>query len=184
PPPGSGPDVQIVTGSFPANLQTTAGLQGLVQTITQNADVVVTGPANGSILPGSMYSPSPNPMTIVVNGDLDLTGWSQTGYGLLLVRGNLNYDPDAFWNGIVMVVGEGTVTGSKGGAGEIDGAFFMATTLDGAGNILSPNLGKPSMVYGPNMGGEGMRYSSCWIQASQPISGYNILSFHEISQER
>ncbi len=177
-----GPDVQDISGIFPANLQTPAGIEAFMQTIIQSADVVIPGPATGSSLPSAMYSPSPNPMTIVVNGDLDLTGWHNTGSGLLLVRGNLNYDPDASWNGIVMVVGQGTVTGSKGGNGEIDGAFFMATTLDAAGNILSPNLGKPSMVFGPNMGGEGIRYSSCWIQSSQPVGSIKILSFHEISQ--
>lgn len=176
-----GPDVQDISGSFPANLQTPAGIEALMQTIIQSADVVIPGPATGSNLPAAMYSPSPNPMTVVVNGNLDLSGWHNTGYGLLLVRGNLTYDPDASWNGIVMVVGQGTVTGSKGGVGEIDGAFFMATTLDALGNILS-NLGKPSMIYGPNMGSNGIRYSSCWTQAAQPVGSIKILSFHEISQ--
>lgn len=178
-----GPDVQDISATFPANLQTPAGLEAMVQTIIQSADAVISGPATGSNLPASMYSPSPNPMTIIVNGDLDLSGWNQTGYGLLLVRGNLNYDPLASWNGIVMVIGKGTVTATTSVAlGEIDGAFFMATTLDASGNILSPNLGKPTMIYPINMGGEGIRYSSCWIQASRPVGSIKILSFHEISQ--
>ena len=121
-------------------------------------------------------------MSIVVNGDLDLTGWGQTGYGLLLVRGNLNYDPDASWNGVVLVVGKGTVTGSKSGSGELDGAVLLAKTLDAAGNTLSPHFGTATMLFGPNMGGNGIRYSSCWIQTSQPLASIKILSFHEISQ--
>jgi len=176
PPPGSGPDVQIVTGSFPANLQTTAGLQGLVQTITQNADVVVTGPANGSILPGSMYSPSPNPMTIVVNGDLDLTGWSQTGYGLLLVTGNFAYSATTSWRGIILVIGQGTVTGSGAGGGDFDGVFFVANTVSGA------QLGGVSMDYSAITNGEGIHYSSCWVKAATPVGNLRVLSFHEISQ--
>src|SRR5205823_11559890 len=91
-----------------------AQLEALVQGIIQVADVVIPGPATGASLPSSMYSPNPNPMTVVVNGDLDLNGWKHTGYGLLLVRGHLNYDPDASWDGIVMVVGQGIVTGTKG----------------------------------------------------------------------
>ena len=121
-------------------------------------------------------------MTIVVNGDLDLSSWHQTGYGLLLVRGNLNYDPDASWDGMVMVVGKGTVTGSKGGSGEIDGAFLVANTLDAAGNTLSPDFGQATMLFDPNMGGNGIRYSNCWVQAAQPVASFKILSFHEISQ--
>jgi hypothetical protein len=178
-----GPDVVNVSGSF-SSFQTPAQLEALAQTITQNADVIITptgGPATGSNLPTTMYSPSPNPMTVVVNGDLDLNAWYHTGYGLLLVRGNLNYDPDASWDGIVLVIGQGTVTGTKGGGGEFDGAFLVANTRDSSGNILS-NLGKASVIFGSNMGGEGIRYSSCWIQKSQPTSAYKILSFHEISQ--
>jgi len=176
-----GPDVNVIA-SVPSSLQSPAQLEALVQTITQSADVVLPGPATGSNLPTSMYSPSPNPMTIVVNGDLDLTDWDQTGYGLLLVRGNLNYDPEASWNGVVMVVGKGTVTGSKSGSGELDGAFLLAKTLDAAGNTLSPHFGTATMLFGPNMGGNGIRYSSCWIQTSQPLASVKILSFHEISQ--
>jgi hypothetical protein len=178
-----GPDVANVSGLL-TNFQTPAQLEALAQAITQNADVIITpsgGPATGSNLPAAMYTPTPNPMTVVVNGDLDLNSWYHTGYGLLLVRGNLNYDPGASWDGIVMVIGQGTVTGTKSGGGELNGAFLVANTLDSSGNILS-NLGTASMIFGPNMGGEGIRYSSCWIQQSQPTSAYKILSFHEISQ--
>ena len=165
-----------VIATVPASLQSPAQLEALVQSIMQSADVVLPGPN----LPPSVYSPSPDPMTIVVNGDLDLTG-HQTGYGLLLVRGNLNYGPDASWDGIVMVVGKGTVTGSESesGSGEFDGAFLLAKTLDGSGHTLSPNFGRATMK---NMGGNGIRYSSCWTQASQPLASVKILSFHEISQ--
>jgi len=185
------PDVQDISGSFPANLQSPAGLEALAQVIMQSADVTITPPgglATGSSLPTGMYSPSPNPMTVVVKGDLDLSGWNQTGYGLLLVRGYLNYSPAASWDGIVMVVGKGTVTGTgtDGGSGEIDGAVFVARTLDDFYNLQSPNLGKATMSYGDgtntNMGGVGIRYSSCWIQASLPTSSIKILSFHEIAQ--
>ena len=175
------PDVSVIA-TVPSSLQSPAQLEALIETITQSADFVLPGPATGSNLPTSMYSPSPNPMTIVVNGDLDLSSWHQTGYGLLVVRGNLNYDPNASWDGIVMVVGKGTVTGTSSGSGEFDGAFLVAKTLDAAGNTLSPNFGTSSILFGPTMGGNGIRYSSCWVQASQPIASIKIRSFHEISQ--
>jgi len=189
--PGSGatsPDVEVIYTSFPPAMRTPAGLDAVVQSIIQNADVIITptsGPAPGSSLPSSMYTPSPKPMTVVVNGDLDLTGWHNTGYGLLLVTGNLTYDPDASWNGIVMVVGQGQVTGFRGGSGEFDGAFLVARTRDNAGVLLTgSNLGNSSVNFnaGSSMGGTGIRYSNCWIQKSQLTAGYKILSFHEISQ--
>src|SRR5207302_1566067 len=82
----------------------------------------------------------------VINGNLDLSGWHKTGYGLLLVTGNLNYDPDASWDGIILVIGQGTVTGSKSGSGEIDGAVLVANTQGGGGNF-----GTASMVFSNNM---------------------------------
>jgi hypothetical protein len=186
--PGSGgsPDVITVNGPFPSNLQKPSALDAIAQSITQNADVIISGPVVGSTLttatPGMSAS---NPMTVVINGDLDLNAWHNTGYGLLLVTGTLNYDPDASWDGVVLVIGQGTVTGSKGGIGGFLGAFLVARTHDTSGNLLpDPNLGALSVNFnnGGSMGGYGIKHSTCWIQKSQPSSGYKIISFHEISQ--
>jgi hypothetical protein len=174
------------------NYQTPSQVDGLSQSIIQNADVIIpSGPTtyplptvNGSALSAATTGmTSTNPMTVVINGNLDLNAWHNTGYGLLLVIGNLNYDPDASWDGIVLVIGQGTVTGSRAGTGEFDGAFFVANTRDTSGNLLpDPNLGFASVLFATNMGGTGMRFSSCWIQAAQPAASYKILSFHEIPQ--
>ncbi len=187
-----GPDVVnlIGLGLLPGTLQNPSQVDLIAQTVIQNADVVipsgvVTYPLptiNGSQLSASAAAMSPtNPMTVVVNGNLDLTGWRNTGYGMLLVTGNLNYDPDALWQGMILVIGQGTVTGSLGGSGQIDGEVFVAKTRDAFGNLLS-SLGKASILFGNNMGGTGIRYSSCSVQKAQPTAGYRILSFHEISQ--
>ena len=180
----SAPDVVPVSSVF-GTLQTPTEFDALAQTIIQNSDVIITptgGPALGSSLTPLGMTPS-NPLTVVINGDLDLTGWRYTGYGLLLVTGNLNYDPDASWQGMVLVIGKGTVTGSRSGSGEFDGAFIVAKTRDASGNLLpDPNLGTASLIFANNMGGVGMRYSSCWIQKAMPTASCKILSFHEISQ--
>jgi hypothetical protein len=188
------PDVKDVSGLFPGSLQTPSQLDSLVQSISANADVSIApagGTAYGSdltpwLLSGSNPSgmSSTNPLTLVVKGDLDLTGWHNTGYGLLLVTGNLNYDPDASWKGMILVIGKGTVTGSRSGTGEIDGAFFVAKTRDASGNLLpDPNLGNASVIFDPNMGSVGIRYSSCWAKAAQQTAGsLRVLSFHEIAR--
>lgn len=162
------PDVGLVALS--PNLTTVAGLNTLVQTITQNADVVVNGNATQANMPTAMSAT--NPMTIVVNGNLTFNGWHSTGYGLLLVTGVFTYDPDASWDGIVLVIGAGKIYSYQGGNGQFQGAVFLANTVNGS----------PFFDFTPSSGTSGIYYSSCWIQAAQPTSGYKVLSFHEISQ--
>jgi hypothetical protein len=197
---GSGvPDVENITtnpinGSvFPGNMQTPGQLDGVAQSIAQAADVAV--PAGTATYPlpnvdqsqfGSATAAagmsSSNPVTIVVNGNLDLSGWGGTGYGLLLVTGTLNYDQDTTWNGIILVIGQGVVTNVRHGQPKlINGAVLVANTRDASGNLLA-NLGAASLTFSGNMQSNGIRYSNCWIQRSQPTSGYKILSFREIPQ--
>ncbi|MGH9676874.1 MAG: hypothetical protein ACRD36_07210, partial [Candidatus Acidiferrum sp.] len=119
--------------------------------------------------------------TIVINGDLNLNGWHSTGHGLLVVRGEFDYDPDASWDGIVLVVGKGKFVSTKSGAGQFNGAMLIATTRDSSGNLLSA-LGAASFSQtGGATSGSGIYFSSCWNNAVQPIS-YKVLSFHEIPQ--
>jgi len=185
------PSIITINYFFSASMQSPAGLDAVAQTLIQNADATVpttSGSAQRTFLTnlvttGAMSSTSP--LTVVVNGDLDLTGWNHTGYGLLLVTGTLTYDPDASWNGIVMVVGQGTVIGWKGGGGIFYGAMLVARTRDNTGTLIpGSHLGVSYVDFNhtASMGGQGIRYSNCWIQKSQPTTGYKILSFHEIAQ--
>jgi len=187
---GVKPNVGYIGASIPGTFQKPSQLDALAQSITQNADAVIPGPAIGANLPSAM-SPS-NLMTVVVNGDLDLTGWHDQGYGLLLVTGNLTYDPDASWYGIVLLIGQGYMAGSHSGSGQFVGGVFLAKTRNTSGTLFPdpnlPNSNGTGGTYGSNiqfnssMGGQGVYYSSCWINAALPTGRYNILSFHEISQ--
>jgi hypothetical protein len=184
-----------------SNLTTVGGLNSLVQTIQQNADFAINGNAcvggscsTGTNLPAAMSAS--NPMTIVVNGDLTFSGWRTTGYGLLLVTGKFTYDPDASWDGIILVIGKGWMYSSQGAytTTQIQGAVLLARTLDASGTPLSPSSfpiftlassGSPSgfdFYSTPNTLTNGIYYSSCWIQAAMPNLPYKILSFHEIAQ--
>jgi len=174
------PNVGVV--SLPPILQTPSGLDSLVNSITQNADLVLNpppgNPADQRSLPSAMSAS--NPMIVVVNGDFNLHG-NGTGYGLLLVTGKLDYDPDAFWNGVILVIGKGIFTSSKAGVGVIDGAVFVAQTRDSYGNLLpDPNLGNGSFTQ--TGGGNGIQYSSNWVKATQALMPYQVLSFREIDQ--
>lgn len=168
------------------NWENPATLDAVVQDITNSADVVINkSTAGGSDI--STQAPTmsaANPMTIVINGNLNLTGWHNTGYGLLLVTGTLHYDPDASWNGLVLVIGQGVFSSSKNGSGGIQGAVVVAKTRDSSGNLLpgtmlgSPFFGTLSS-FGSNPG-FGISYNSCWAQSAQGPLSYKVLSFREI----
>jgi hypothetical protein len=187
PPTPSNQSIGDVTSSIQPAWLTPSGLDAVVQSITNNADVVINGNATGSTLSSQASGMSPSsPMTIVVNGDLDLSAWHNTGYGLLLVTGTLNYDPDATWEGLVLVIGQGNFVSTKHGTGGIDGAVVVAKTRDASGNLL-PSLGAASFSQtgsGANSG-RGINYNSCWIGGAYGAQGpltYKVLSFREITQ--
>ncbi len=184
PPSPATPSVGLVT--LPANLQKVSDLESLLKTVRQNADLILTPtPPSTTVprseLPSSSVMTAANPMTIFVDGDLDLTSWHQTGYGLLAVTGQLTYDPDASWEGIVLVIGKGIVTGAHGGNGRIDGAMVVAQTRNSDGTLQpGPGLGASSVSMSPAMGGYGIYYNSCWINAALSPTKLRVLSFREI----
>jgi hypothetical protein len=189
--PGAGkatPSVLNVAG-LPPSLQTPSGLDALVQTITQGADKVLTGPANETMLPKTMSSG--NPMTVVVNGDFDL-GSGHSGFGLLVITGTFTYDADTSWDGIILVIGKGQVVASKIGnmTGKFNGAILIAQTRDlSTGALLpDPNLGSASYSNqnSGDSGGWGIYYNTCSIKTAQEAvrNGipYKILSYRQLSQ--
>jgi len=175
------PSTPQIPSGLPLTLQTPSGLDAMVQAITLNADKVVTGPVTQSdsnnIFPTGMSIETP--MITVVNGDLTINAWHNSGYGLLLVTGQLKYDPDASWNGVILVIGKGVFVSNQNGTGQINGAVFVANTRDAAGNLLT-NLGAASFTQ--TGGGHGIRYSSHWAKATQALLPYQVLSFREIAQ--
>lgn len=184
------PSVSNLNVGYPSSILrqswlTPASLDAVMQDIENNADLVLTGTVTGAdISAKAPLMSAANPMTIVVNGNLNLSGWHNSGYGLLLVTGTLYYDPDASWSGIVLVVGQGIFSSSKNGAGGFNGAVFVAQTRDSSGNLLSGTSLGPAFFgsqtsYGSTPG-FGINYSSCLVQSAQGPLTYKVLSFHEI----
>jgi len=182
PPPAFSPP--FVGSPLRKSWLTPASLDAAMQDIVNSADVVLNGPATGAqIWAAAPSMTAANPMTIVVNGDLTLSGGfgtPQAGYGLLLVTGTLTFHPTAAWNGLVLVVGSGQfLMAGHHGSGGITGAVFVAETRDSSGNLL-PAL---QATFGPSSGsalGNGINYSSCWVRTAQGPLTYKVLSFHEI----
>jgi hypothetical protein len=189
-PPSANPNIAQVTLSPP--LSTVGGLDNLVNYIEQNADVVINRDATQADMPAAMSAT--NPMTIVVKGDLTFTAWHGTGYGLLLVTGNaanptnpaFTYDPDAFWNGIILVIGKGWIKSYQASytTTQIQGAVFVAKTVDASNNPLPLSSAPASSYFNftSTSASNGIYYSSCWINAALSPIKYQVLSFREIPQ--
>lgn len=177
--PNVSPSPYVHPSNSTVDMTDPVSLSNFVITVQNAADSVITGPATGSDMPAGMSFSSP--MTVVVNGDLTLNGY--TGYGLLVVTGTLNYSGDSGWKGLVLVIGQGAMneTGSAADTGEFDGAVFVANTTGGGGGGGGISLGPASYtISGSGGGGKGIYYDSCWIANSlKPIS-YKVVSFHEI----
>jgi hypothetical protein len=189
----STPDVNPV--AMPSVFTSPAALDQLVTDLKKNANVIIPNPPfqqsyNNS---GTTYNfgqngpgytwPSTstmcsNPQTIYVDGSFDLG--PNTGCGLLVVTGNFMYHGNSGWNGIILVVGDGTTTfqGNGGGNGEFDGAIFVATTRNASG-VQLPNFGLVNYDISGG-GGNGVYYNSCWIKNVQQPPTYKVLSFREI----
>jgi Tfp pilus assembly protein PilX len=174
---GGTPSVANVSSVLPSNEQSVSSLNSLVQTITQSANNVLTGPVSG--LTAAQLGSATSPQITVVNGDLSISG-NNTGYGLLVVTGTLSFSGSNGWRGVVLVIGQGNLQVSGGGNNEFDGAILVAKTLDAAGNPLA-SLGTPTVGWNGG-GGNGIYYDSCWINNSASIQNYKVLSFREVSQ--
>jgi hypothetical protein len=172
---GTTPDVGTV--SISSGLDTPLDAYNTLQTIENSADLIITGNANQAQMPSAMSAT--NPMTVVVDGDFSMNG-NYTGYGLLVVTGNFAYSGTTGWNGIVLVIGDGTTTynGSGGGNNSFNGAIYVATIWDTNHNLLS-SFGPVSYDISGG-GGSGTYYNSCWIKAAQQPATYQVLSFREI----
>ena len=177
---------------------TPASLDAVMQDIVNNADLTL-GPS-GTYFTGSPQSfqgqdlwnaapalTSGTPMTIVVNGNLTLNGVNvpnAIGTGLLLVTGTLNFHPSATWNGIILVVGQGSVVvdgslpPSNPNSFGLFGAMFVAQTRNSSGNLL-PNLAA-SYTYPGHGLGDDIQYNSCTVKSASGPLTYKVLSFHEI----
>lgn len=152
---------------------------------TSCANPVVEAPGSGSnyswsqitaqMPGGSWTNQTDNPQIIYVDGNVDIS--AQTGSGILVVTGNLTYDGNSGWNGIILVVGDGTTTYNVngGGSGQFNGALFVAS-LNGNSN----NWGTADFNI-KGGGGSGIFYNSCWIKDAQQPPVYKLLSSKEIS---
>jgi len=143
PPPA---DVAVVDTLLDPRLQTPAGAERIVDRIVAHASDRINPGWSGTSILGSVGA-SNDYRIAVVNGDCVLG--SGTGFGILLVRGNLGLTGGFRWNGLILVIGQGSIAWTGTGTGIISGGVFVMRTRANdrsADNILGTLLPAPGPV--------------------------------------
>ena len=130
-------EVTVQKGKFPdtdadPRLKTVSGLEGLVASVTKNTTGVYTASTMGD------FGSPGNYKAAIVEGNVDLGPGN--GYGILLVRGEVNVIGNFTWNGLILVIGQGVLRWN-GVSGTINGGLFTARTRAADGALLSAPAG-------------------------------------------
>lgn len=130
--------------------------------------------------------PVTTPDSIVfVDGDLT-SGPGSANSGVLVVTGHLTYHGNTEWNGIVMVIGEGSILRNGGGNGNPSGAMIVANidpTPDGPNADKSdwcttPPDGFGQATYHTNGGGNStVTWCTDYIDDANPVTSYRVTEF-------
>lgn len=116
-----------------------------------------------------------NPVFTFVDGDCQLDG----GAGLLVVTGNVNMSGNTSFDGVVLVLGEGSVNRNGGGNGDINGSMVIASfdrTWAAADDdpTIDNNVEYPFLAPAFNTNGGGastMQYSSTAVARALAVLG-------------
>jgi Tfp pilus assembly protein PilX len=115
-------------------------LTDLVTAVKKLADTVAPGGTNASIV--NVGTPS-DTKVVVVTGDFHLNG---NGAGLLVVTGELVFNGNIDFDGVILVFGKGSMRRNGAGNGTISGGIIVANTLglDGIPKTADDALGPPT----------------------------------------
>jgi hypothetical protein len=84
------------------------------------------------------------------------------------------------YNGIILVIGKGSVTKNGGGNGTLDGAMLVANLYNSSGVLITSGApGSPTMNW--NGGGNAtVQYDSCWSSYFANALPYRSLGVREM----
>ena len=185
---GSGPNV------FPTDptILVDDNTPGFLQSVTKARDFLYgdEGMMNAAINQGRYFSSgaaaiasaaglgasNPDGVLTFVDGDLTLGPGNPTGQGTLVVTGTLTLDGNFNFNGVIMVLGGGTVFRNGGGHGNIYGAMFVAKF---------PKVGVATDVFqAPTFdtsggGTSNIQYSSNAVDMAKAVGGHAVKGVRE-----
>jgi hypothetical protein len=150
----------------------------MVSSLANGADVTLNCGIGTACSGTAPYGTSATPQITFVNGDFNFG--SSSGAGVLVVTGTLNMDGSANFNGLILVIGQGSILVGGGGGGQINGTLFLADT----NSHTSPyaqlgTLGQPSYTWAGG-GNNGIQYNSCWAGVGNSLHYMVIASREEM----
>lgn len=185
---GSGPNVfpgdpaVLANNNTPSFLQSVTkareflyGTEGMMNTAINQGRYFSTGAAAIASTAG-LGASHPDGVLTFVDGDLTLGPGSPTGQGTLIVTGSLTLDGNFQFNGVIMVLGGGTVYRNGGGHGDIFGAMFVAKF---------PRTGATTDVFQAPIfdtsggGTSNIQYSSDAVDRAKSVGGHAIKGIRE-----
>ena len=153
-------------------------LNKMVASLANGADVTLNCAIGTACSGTAPYGTSANPQITYVNGDFNFG--NNSGAGVLVVTGTLNMSGGANYNGLILVIGQGIISVSGGGSGQINGTLFLADT----NSHTSPygqlaTLGPPGYSWAGG-GTNGIQYNSCWAGIGNSLHYMVIASREEM----
>ncbi len=98
-------------------------VKALAEKFRSRADYFCDNPDGCAPPPaGFVYEPD---SVVFIDGDVSISA-TDSGTGVLVVTGHLDFHGGASWNGLILVVGEGSMLRNGGGSGLIAGAVYVA----------------------------------------------------------
>jgi len=185
---GSGPVVTpadpltLTGGNTPSFLQSVAtarqflyGSEGMKEAaINQGRYFTTANAAIGSA--AGLGANNPDGVLTFVDGDITISAGDPTGQGTLIVTGTLTLNGNFNWNGVIMVLGTGSVVRNGGGHGNIYGAMFVAKFP--ANGADSDQFQAPT--FDTSGGGtSNIQYNSDAIDKAKSVGGHSVMGVRE-----
>jgi hypothetical protein len=156
---------QVAVNSLPSWLQNADGARAFLNDMQSVARSMGRYYTSFSGNAGSTTSPT----FTFVNGNCTLDG----GAGLLIVTGDLIMSGNPSFNGVILVLGGGSINRNGGGNGNILGTIYVAKF---ARSWPASENGQPHNFLAPSFhtnggGNADLRYDSAWVQTAKDALG-------------
>jgi hypothetical protein len=164
------------TGQWGGQWSSPSQLDSLVNTLANAADVTYSCGIGAACSPSGAVGTNANPQITYVDGDFNYG--STSGAGVLVVTGTLFLTGNASFNGLILVIGQGTVSESGGGNANFNGTVFLAKTHSSTPPYPElATLDSPLFSWNGG-GGATVQYNSCWANVGNKLR-YGVIATRE-----
>jgi hypothetical protein len=164
--------------TFSGEWSSPSQLDNMVTALANVADATYSCGIGAPCSPSGNVGTPANPQITFVNGDFNYGHGA--GAGILIVTGNLSFSGNATFNGLILVVGQGTMSESGGGNGGFNGSVFLAKTHSSTPPYPElSSLGTPVISWN---GGDNsfIQYNSCWANVENGMRYYPVATREEM----